>query len=92
MPASHRQRPDLSGEHEALLLDELAGGVRRHAGSLESLDERSPLVLPHGRSTGVEFSAFGAGSPPAPENRIRVSPVVPEVPMNAEERCFRPAR
>ena len=48
MPARTRQRPDLAGAHEALLLDELAGGVRRHAGSLQGLDERSALVLLHG--------------------------------------------
>ena len=43
-----RQGPNLAGAHEALLLDELARGIRRHAGSLERLDERSALVLLHG--------------------------------------------
>ena len=56
MPARPRQGPDLSGAHEALLLDELAGGVRRHAGSLQGLDERSALVLLHGRSTRARLT------------------------------------
>ena len=51
-----RQRPDLAGAHEALLLDELAGGVRRHAGSPQGLDERSALVLLHGRSTRTQLT------------------------------------
>ena len=90
----HGQGADLPGEHEALLLDVFAGGVRRHAGPLESLDEWGALVLPHGCSMGVELSRFGLGSPPAPEIRTRVSPVVPEVPENAEERreWLRPPR
>ena len=46
-----RQSKNLPGRHEALLLDELAGGVRRHARSLQCLDERSALVLLHGCST-----------------------------------------
>ncbi len=46
-----RQGPNLAGAHEALLLDELAGGIRRHAGSLEGPDERRALVLPHGCPT-----------------------------------------
>src|SRR5207248_1953617 len=36
-----RQCPNLSGAHEALLLDELAGRIRRHARSPERLEERS---------------------------------------------------
>ena len=59
MPASTRQRPDLAGAHEALLLDELAGGVRRHAGSLQGLDERCALVLLHGFSTLAQFTILG---------------------------------
>jgi hypothetical protein len=47
----NRQGLDIFGAHEALLLDELARGVRRHAGSLERPDERSALILLHGRST-----------------------------------------
>ena len=45
-----RQRADLPGAHEALLLDVLARGVGRLPGSLQGLDERNALVLPHDRS------------------------------------------
>ena len=37
-----RKGPNLSGAHEALLLDELAGGVRRHAGSLRGPGRTEP--------------------------------------------------
>jgi hypothetical protein len=43
-----RKVHDLAGAHQALLLDELARGVRRHPGSLQRLDERRALVLLHG--------------------------------------------
>jgi hypothetical protein len=36
-----RQGQNLSGAHEAFLLDELTGSVGRQAGRLERLDERS---------------------------------------------------
>ena len=42
-----REVPDLAGGHEALLPDELAGGVRRRAGALQGLLERRAVVLPH---------------------------------------------
>ena len=45
-----RQGPNLCRAHEALLLDELAGSVRRHAGSPEGRHERRALVLLHGRA------------------------------------------
>ena len=51
MPARSRQRPDLAGAHEALLLDVLAGRVGRHPGSPQGLDERRALVLLHGLAT-----------------------------------------
>jgi hypothetical protein len=44
----NRQRPDLAGGHEALLPDELAGGVRRHPRVLKRPVERRAVVLPHG--------------------------------------------
>ena len=76
----HRQRPDLCGAHEALLLDELARGVRRHAGSLQGLNERSALVLFHGRSTRTQLTIFGLTLSPDRamnrEHRVSRSPHV----------------
>ena len=43
----HRQGPDLARAHEALLPDELAGGVRRHARAVQCPVERRAIVLPH---------------------------------------------
>jgi hypothetical protein len=43
--APFREGQNFSGAHEALLFDELAGGVGRQPGSLESLGERSAIVL-----------------------------------------------
>src|SRR3954451_1810673 len=45
---SIRQRSNLAGAHEALLVDELAGGIRRRARLAEGRDERSAFVLLHG--------------------------------------------
>ena len=50
----NRQRPDLARAHEALLLDEFAGGVRGHACSTERLDERSAIVLLHAEQDAIQ--------------------------------------
>jgi hypothetical protein len=46
-----RKDQNLRGLHEALLLDKLAGGVRRRTRPLEGLKKWSALVLLHGCST-----------------------------------------
>jgi hypothetical protein len=43
----------------------ITGGVRRHSGSLQGSDERSALVLLHGRSTPTQLTMFGATFTPA---------------------------
>ncbi len=43
------------------------GGVRRHAGPLQGLDERSALVLLHARSTRTLVTLFGLTFPPTLE-------------------------
>ena len=72
--------PDLAGAHEALLLDEFAGGERRHASSLQGLGERSALVLFHCCFT---VTAFGR------EIRTALCPVLPQGRVNTEEVCER---
>src|SRR5215216_1866472 len=54
------QGPDLAGGHEALLPDELAGSVRRHARAVQRPVERRAVVLPHGRAlVGTRLTARG---------------------------------
>ena len=93
-----RQGPDLPGAHEALLPDELAGGVRRHAGSPQGLrrtDARSSCFM------AVPAHA-GGGRRGNPDRSVpRTAPGAHErggrcarFRSNAEERCDRltPAR
>ena len=62
----HRQGPDLAGGHEALLLDELAGRVRRHSRAPQRPVERHAVVLAHEpnavrkRSRNVSMGHTGA--------------------------------
>ena len=57
MPARTRENANLPGAHETLLLDELPGGICRHAGPLESPRERSTLVLLHGLGGMIAHAA-----------------------------------
>ena len=70
------QVPDLRGAHEALLLDELAGRVGGRAGPLQGPDERSTVVLVHGRSARRR-----TGAP--------CLPYLSHVATNTEARCTR---
>jgi hypothetical protein len=48
------------------LLDELAGGVRGRAGSLQGPEERSALILVHGCSARTRLTVAGLTFPLAP--------------------------
>jgi hypothetical protein len=56
------QGPNLCGAHEALLLDELARGVRGRAGALQGLDEWS-AVLVHGFAARTRLTISGLTFP-----------------------------
>ena len=90
MPARSASARISAGAHEALLLDELAGGVGRLAGSLQGLDERSALVLLHGCSTRTRLTI----SAHCTDRSDRSTVLSLRMSTNTEARCerFRPAR
>ena len=83
-----RQRPDLAGAHEALLLDVLARRVGRLAGSPQGPHERLALVLPHGCPILMPSTIVDLVRPPDVRvNRTAAFTVVPFTWLRAEARC-----
>src|SRR6476620_4437108 len=89
-PGLTRQRQNLAGAHEALLLDELAGRLRRHAPWPEAPEERSAIVLLHGCSAPWPLPCGGSSTVLEP----RVPAARNAVPKNnsVQERSARESR